>query len=70
MLTLLRPEIVIAVIVPAAGVAPSAEDIRDAIKDRVAKFKVPKKVLFIDELPRNSMGKVQKDLLRKRYSAA
>jgi malonyl-CoA/methylmalonyl-CoA synthetase len=63
-------EIVVAVVVPAAGVAPSAEDIRDAIKDRVAKFKVPKKVLFIDELPRNSMGKVQKDLLRKRYSAA
>ena len=57
----------VAVVVLAEGATLSAELIRDAIRDRVANFKVPKKVLFIDELPRNAMGKVQKDLLRKRY---
>jgi len=60
-------EVVVAVVVLVEGATLSAEWIRDAIRDRVANFKVPKKVLFIDELPRNAMGKVQKDLLRKRY---
>jgi malonyl-CoA/methylmalonyl-CoA synthetase len=63
-------EIVVALVVPTEGVAPTEEGIREAIKDRVARFKLPKKILFIDELPRNSMGKVRKDLLRKRYSTA
>jgi len=35
-----------------------------ALDGRLAKFKLPKRVLFADELPRNSMGKVQKNLLR------
>jgi malonyl-CoA/methylmalonyl-CoA synthetase len=61
-------EIVVALVVPDAGIALSAAGIRDAISDRAAKFKVPKKIIFIDELPRNTMGKVQKDILRKRYS--
>ncbi len=60
-------EVVVAVVVLVEGVTLSAERIRDAIRDRVANFKVPKKVLFVDELPRNAMGKVQKDVLRKRY---
>jgi malonyl-CoA/methylmalonyl-CoA synthetase len=60
-------EVVVAVVVSVEGVTLSAEQIRDAIRDRVANFKVPKKVLFVDELPRNAMGKVQKDVLRKRY---
>jgi malonyl-CoA/methylmalonyl-CoA synthetase len=63
-------EVVVAVVVPMEGVALSAEEIRDAISGRAAKFKVPKKIIFVDELPRNTMGKVQKDILRKRYSAA
>jgi malonyl-CoA/methylmalonyl-CoA synthetase len=60
-------EVVVAVVVLDEGVMLSAERIRDAVRDRVANFKAPKKVLFIDELPRNAMGKVQKDVLRKRY---
>jgi malonyl-CoA/methylmalonyl-CoA synthetase len=60
-------EVVVAVVVLVDGVTLSAEWIRDAIRVRVANFKVPKRVLFVDELPRNTMGKVQKDLLRKRY---
>lgn len=63
-------EIVVAVIVPAQGVAPTTEGIREALKDRLAKYKLPKKILFIDELPRNSLGKVRKDLLRERYYTA
>ena len=35
------------------------------VKERLANFKVPKRVRFVDELPRNAMGKVQKALLRQ-----
>jgi malonyl-CoA/methylmalonyl-CoA synthetase len=33
----------------------------------LAKFKQPKKIIFLDSLPRNAMGKVQKAELRKKY---
>jgi malonyl-CoA/methylmalonyl-CoA synthetase len=39
-----------------------------ALEDRLAKFKRPKRILFVDEIPRNAMGKVQKPLLQKKYS--
>jgi malonyl-CoA/methylmalonyl-CoA synthetase len=39
----------------------------DFLKGNLASFKVPKKVIFADELPRNAMGKVQKNLLRQQY---
>ncbi|MDP2697846.1 MAG: malonyl-CoA synthase [Thalassospira sp.] len=39
----------------------------DAIKGRLANFKVPKKVIFVPDLPRNAMGKVQKNILRDQY---
>jgi malonyl-CoA/methylmalonyl-CoA synthetase len=34
---------------------------------RLAKFKMPKRVFVVDELPRNAMGKVQKNILRDKY---
>ncbi|MBV8467939.1 MAG: hypothetical protein JO218_18505, partial [Burkholderiales bacterium] len=37
------------------------------LKGRIANFKVPKRVHFVDELPRNTMGKVQKNVLRERF---
>ncbi|SMC70047.1 malonyl-CoA/methylmalonyl-CoA synthetase [Fulvimarina manganoxydans] len=37
----------------------------DQLKDRLAKFKQPKRIVFVDELPRNTMGKVQKNVLRE-----
>jgi malonyl-CoA/methylmalonyl-CoA synthetase len=40
-----------------------------ALRERIAHFKVPRRVVFLDELPRNAMGKVQKNLLRERYAA-
>ena len=39
------------------------------MQSRLARYKVPKRVLFVDELPRNTMGKVQKNLLRAAYAA-
>jgi len=39
-----------------------------ALKSQIAGFKVPKRVFFLPELPRNTMGKVQKNLLRERYA--
>ena len=37
------------------------------LEQRLAKFKLPKRVIFVDDLPRNTMGKVQKNLLRETY---
>jgi malonyl-CoA/methylmalonyl-CoA synthetase len=39
-----------------------------ALDGRLAKFKMPKRVLFVDDLPRNTMGKVQKNVLRDTYA--
>jgi malonyl-CoA/methylmalonyl-CoA synthetase len=39
-----------------------------ALEGRLAKFKIPKRVIFVDELPRNAMGKVQKNILRDTYA--
>jgi malonyl-CoA/methylmalonyl-CoA synthetase len=60
---------VTAVIVLAAGSqAPSEAETLLALRRRLAPYKLPKRVLFADDLPRNSMGKVQKKLLRERYT--
>ncbi len=50
------------------GAGLTAEGIIAALKGRIAGFKVPKAVHFADDLPRNAMGKVQKNLLRQRYA--
>ena len=44
--------------------APDEAGVQAALEGRLARFKCPKRVLFVDELPRNTMGKVQKNLLR------
>jgi malonyl-CoA/methylmalonyl-CoA synthetase len=59
---------VVAVVKPRAGArATDAEAVIAGARARLAPFKTPKRVVFIDELPRNSMGKVQKNLLRETY---
>jgi malonyl-CoA/methylmalonyl-CoA synthetase len=60
-------EAVVAVVVPESGATLSEAGIIASLKERIANFKVPKQVHFVDELPRNTMGKVQKNLLRSRY---
>jgi malonyl-CoA/methylmalonyl-CoA synthetase len=60
-------EAVTAVVVPRAGASPSEAELIAALKSRLANFKVPKRVYVVEELPRNAMGKVQKNVLRERY---
>ena len=61
-------ECVAAVVVARPGDTIDAAGIVADLKSRIAGFKVPKKVLVVDELPRNQMGKVQKNLLRERFT--
>jgi malonyl-CoA/methylmalonyl-CoA synthetase len=63
-------EAVTAVVVARAGAAPSEADIIRTLKASLANYKVPKRVFVVDELPRNAMGKVQKNLLRERLRDA
>jgi malonyl-CoA/methylmalonyl-CoA synthetase len=55
---------VTAVVVPNASTVLSEADIINSLQTRLARYKIPKRVLLIDELPRNTMGKVQKNVLR------
>ena len=61
-------EAVTAVVVPRPdGPAPDEQEMIAALKRKLANFKVPKRVYVVEELPRNAMGKVQKNLLRDRF---
>ncbi|WP_442935662.1 malonate--CoA ligase [Nitrobacter sp. NHB1] len=59
---------VTAVVVCSKDADISEAKVLGALDDRLAKFKVPKRVIFVDELPRNAMGKVQKNILRDTYA--
>jgi malonyl-CoA/methylmalonyl-CoA synthetase len=62
-------EAVTAVIVRTPGSAsPTEKEVLASLKGRLANFKVPKNVYFVDELPRNAMGKIQKNVLRERFA--
>ena len=61
-------EAVAAVIVKKPAAALLEADVMAAIKDKLASFKLPKRVFLVDDLPRNAMGKVQKSTLRDRYA--
>ncbi|HUL96374.1 MAG TPA: malonyl-CoA synthase [Usitatibacter sp.] len=64
-------EAVTAVVVPSYDTpAPTEREVLAALKERLANFKVPKRVHIVNELPRNAMGKVQKNMLRARFGAA
>ncbi|WP_158808831.1 malonyl-CoA synthase [Beijerinckia sp. L45] len=57
----------VVVLQPGAGLDETA--VQGALHGRLAKFKLPKRVFFLSELPRNAMGKVQKNALRDQYKA-
>ncbi len=59
---------VTAVIVCKPGVNLSEKAVIGVLEQRLAKFKLPKRVIFMDDLPRNTMGKVQKNILRDRHA--
>jgi malonyl-CoA/methylmalonyl-CoA synthetase len=61
-------EAVAAVVVGARDAAPDPDAIVEKLRGQIANFKVPKRVWVVDELPRNAMGKVQKNLLREHYA--
>ncbi|MCT7654700.1 hypothetical protein MBH78_07735 [Oceanimonas sp. NS1] len=60
-------EVVTAVVVPKPGATPNEAEIRQLLSDRLARYKQPKHILLVESLPRNVMGKVQKNLLRAQY---
>ncbi|HET8790317.1 MAG TPA: malonyl-CoA synthase [Modicisalibacter sp.] len=60
-------ESVIAVVVARPGVSVDEASVLQSLEGRLARYKQPKRVFFIDNLPRNTMGKVQKNQLRQRY---
>ena len=58
---------VVAVVVPKGPQATDSEKILSALNGRLARFKVPRHVVIVDDLPRNTMGKVQKNVLRDQF---
>lgn len=61
---------VAAVVVGDSGANLKADDVLAGLKDKLAGFKQPKHVFFTEKLPRNAMGKVQKNILRELYDRA
>ena len=62
-------EAVVAVLVAQRGVALDLAAIDAVLRERLARYKQPKSLEIVAELPRNTMGKVQKNLLRERFAA-
>ncbi len=60
-------ETVVGILVPKQGKTPDTDAIMEAVKGPLARFKHPRRLVVIDSLPRNTMGKVQKNLLRDTY---
>jgi len=60
-------EALVAVIVPEVAGGLAENDVVDACKEEFANFKIPKRVVFVDAIPRNTMAKVQKNVLRETY---
>ncbi|HXD38980.1 MAG TPA: malonyl-CoA synthase [Ramlibacter sp.] len=60
-------EVGVAVVIPKLGAQLDGEQIVARLKAELANFKIPKRCFVVDELPRNSMGKVQKNLLREQH---
>jgi malonyl-CoA/methylmalonyl-CoA synthetase len=61
-------EAVVAVVVSKPGAKLSSDAMIADLKGKIANFKVPKKIIIVSELPRNAMGKVQKNVLRQTYA--
>ena len=60
-------EAVAAAVVLDSGATLDRDGLLEQLAPQLARFKLPRKIVFVDELPRNAMGKVQKNLLRDRY---
>jgi malonyl-CoA/methylmalonyl-CoA synthetase len=60
-------EAVVAVVIPKPAAHLESASMIEALKSKIARFKVPKQLFVLEDLPRNAMGKVQKNVLRDRY---
>jgi len=60
-------EVGVAVVIAKPGASVQPEAVVSSLKARLANFKIPKRCVVVAELPRNTMGKVQKNLLRDQY---
>jgi fatty-acyl-CoA synthase len=60
-------EVGVAVVVPIGGISLDLDELLEFAGDRLARFKLPKKLVLVDELPRNVTGKVSREALRERY---
>ena len=61
-------EAVMAVVVPKPGIHLNSQKMINVLKGQIANFKVPKRIEIATSLPRNAMGKVQKNILRQQYA--
>ncbi|MDO9259249.1 MAG: malonyl-CoA synthase [Polaromonas sp.] len=62
-------EVGVAVVIAKPGATLDAEQIIARLKAQLANFKIPKRCFIVGELPRNTMGKVQKNVLREQHKA-
>jgi malonyl-CoA/methylmalonyl-CoA synthetase len=60
-------EVGVAIVIPRPGAQVDPEDVIGTLKSQLANFKIPKRCFVVPELPRNTMGKVQKNLLRDEH---
>ncbi len=60
-------ETVVAILVPAQGATPDTDTIKTSVEGQLARFKQPRSYQIMDSLPRNTMGKVQKNILREMF---
>jgi fatty-acyl-CoA synthase len=61
-------EVGLALVVPAPGHPADPDALRAALRERLAGFKVPREVRFLDELPKTATGKIRKPDLRAQYA--
>ena len=62
-------EVGVAVVIAKVGMTLQADEIIASLKSKLANFKIPKQCFVVAELPRNTMGKVQKNLLREQHKS-
>ncbi|MBI5277228.1 MAG: malonyl-CoA synthase [Burkholderiales bacterium] len=60
-------EVGVAVVTPKPGARVDGEQVIATLRSQLANFKIPKRCFVVDQLPRNTMGKVQKNLLREQH---
>jgi malonyl-CoA/methylmalonyl-CoA synthetase len=60
-------EVGVAIVIPKPGATIDSDQLIGTLKSQLANFKIPKRCFLVNELPRNTMGKVQKNLLREQH---